>query len=280
MSKRSRKPPQHHNKLNVSLPKTLLDIIIPVFGKFDLLQKCLDAIPEAAKGISYNIILIDNCSPIKEEADAFYSDLDKNIVLLRNKQNVGFPRACNQGASRRNSPLILFLNSDVILHPDAINNMVKALDDPNVAVVGAKLLFSHGSPSGPEGRVQHVGLATNIRGEWEHLFIGWRPDNPKVLKVRDVLAVTGAALMTRRNLFMQLGGFDEIYGAGTYEDVDYCLKIRLLSKSVIVEQSATGEHYTNASAREYGIGFPLIQNRSIFMARWMNQYPWSAWVYA
>lgn len=277
MSKRSRKQlaPQHR----LVEVKTLVDIIIPVFGRFDLLQRCIDALPASANGILYKIILVDNCSPIKEEADKFYSQLDKNIIAIRNKKNLGFPRACNQGASKGKSPLIFLLNSDVILEPETLKNMVLAMDDPNVGVVGAKLIFPEGTQSGPENRIQHVGLATNIRGEWEHLFIGWKPDNPKALAVRDVLAVTGAALMTRRNLYAQLGGFDEIYGAGTYEDVDYCLKVRLLGKNVIIEQSAVGWHYTNASAREYGIGFPLLQNKSIFMARWMNQYPWTSWMY-
>ena len=271
MSKRSRKN-------NQSQFKELLSIIIPVHGRFDLLEQCLSALPEAAGDITYKVILIDNSSP-KEEADPFYAKLPNAFAVIRNKTNVGFPKACNQGARKSLSPLLFFLNSDVILKPGAISNMVKVLDDPNVGIVGAKLIFPHGTQSGPEGKVQHVGLATDIRGDWIHLFIGWNPDNAKVRRVRDVLAVTGAALMTRRSIYSQVGGFDEVYGMGTYEDVEYCMKVRLTGKNIIVEQSAVGEHWTNATARQYGIGFPLQQNKSIFMSRWMNKYPWSSWLH-
>lgn len=268
MSKRNRKQRRSN---------TLLDIVIPVYGRFDLLKLCLEAIPKAAQDISYQIILVDNNSP--EGADEFYGTTDS--IIVRNKENRGFPKACNQGAKHRlaDSPLIFFLNSDVILHPGAINNMVMAMDDPNVGIVGAKLLFPKDTPSGPEGRVQHVGLATNINGDFEHLFIGWKPDNPKVMKVREVLAVTGAAMMIRRSIFLSFGGFDEMFGNGTYEDVDLCLKVRLAKKDVIVEQSAVGWHYTNATVRQYGIGFPVMQNKSLFLSRWMNQYPWTSWMH-
>ena len=270
MSKRSRK--------NQSQPNELLSVIIPVHGRFDLLEQCLSALPDAARDVPYKVILIENASP-KEEADPFYARISSAFAVIRNKTNLGFPKACNQGARKALTPLLFFLNSDVILKPGAISNMVKALDDPNIGIVGAKLIFPHGTQSGPEGKVQHVGLATDIRGEWVHLFIGWNPDNAKVRAVRDVLAVTGAALMTRRSIYNQVGGFDEAYGVGTYEDVDYCLKVRLTGKNVIVEQAAVGEHWTNATARAYSLSFPLNQNKSIFMSRWINKYPWSAWLH-
>ena len=271
MSKRSRK--------NQSQPNELLSVIIPVHGRFDLLEQCLSALPDAAREVPYKVILIENASP-KEEADPFYARISSAFAVIRNKTNLGFPKACNQGARKALTPLLFFLNSDVILKPGAISNMVKSLDDPNIGIVGAKLIFPHGTQSGPEGKVQHVGLATDIRGEWVHLFIGWNPDNAKVRAVRDVLAVTGAALMTRRSIYNQVGGFDEAYGVGTYEDVDYCLKVRLTGKNVIVEQAAVGEHWTNATAVHYKVVFPLNQNKSIFMSRWINKYPWSLWLHA
>lgn len=260
-------------------PVSLVDIIIAVYGRFDLLKLCLESIPDAAKDISYHITLIDNNSPDQAEANMFYKELS-GIRVIQNKENIGFPRACNQGASLSKSPLLFFLNSDVILFEDAIKHLVMAMDNPKVGAVGMKLLFPPDVESGPEGKIQHVGLYTDINGMFQHLFIGWSPDNPKVLAVRDVLALTGAALMTRHEWYRKLGGFDEIYGGGTYEDVDYCMKLRLNEKDVIVEQKAMGYHYTNASANEYKIGFPIQQNKSIFEARWAGKYPYTEYLHA
>src|SRR3990167_6135126 len=149
-----------------AISSTLVDIITPVYGRFDLLKRCLESIPAAAKDISYHIILIDNNSPNKEEADVFYNEIkiQKNTRIVRNKGNLGFPKACNQAVRLSHSPLLFFLNSDVILFEDAIKNLVLAMDDPNSGAVGMKLLFPPDTESGPDGKAQHIGLYTNING--------------------------------------------------------------------------------------------------------------------
>ena len=271
--KRSYNKPQRIN--------TLLDIVLCVYGRFDLLDKCLKAIPDAANGITYSITLVDNNSPDKEEADNFYrsiSDNTQKIHIIRNKTNIGFPKACNQGAKKGTAPLIFQLNTDVILEPDSINKMVMALDDPEIGVVGMKLVFPDDALDlrqnphvRPAGKVQHVGLATNIRGDFFHIFLGWSPDHPKVNNVRETYAVTGAALMTRRSLWRKVNGFNEQYGLGTWEDVEYCIAVRQLGYNIIVETKALGTHYTNASAEKYGIPYPLDINRMMFMSRWSGK---------
>lgn len=274
MSKRKHKNQRTIQKpqVTISTSKTLVDITIPVFGRFDLLTRCLSAIPEAIGDLSYNLIIVDNNSP---EADKFYPV--EHATVIRNKENLGFPKACNIGVARKTSPLIFLLNSDVILQKDAIANAVKAIDNPKVGVVGMKLIFPSedlgtlDANIRPAGKVQHVGLVTNIRGNFYHIFIGWNPDHPKVLAVHEPYAVTGAALLTRRSIWNKIGGLNEVYGAGTYEDVDYCLSARDLGYNVVIEQSAIGIHYTGATAEFYKMGYPLNQNQMIFMSRWANK---------
>ena len=255
-------------------------IVIEVYGRFVLLEKCLDALPEAAGDISYNVVLVDNNSPEKGEADAFYARYPKATVI-RNKENLGFPRACNMGAKRKASPLLFFLNSDAIMHSRSIWHMVKAMDDPQVGVVGAKLLYPDDSkdPNRPAGKVQHVGHAIDISGRLDHIFMGWSPDHPKVLSMNEVVAVTGAAFMTRRNLFTRVGGFDESYGVGYYEDVDYCFSIAGLGFKIRVVQDAVGVHYTSATTNKYGIRAPMLLNQSIFMSKWGSKISWTDWQY-
>lgn len=262
--------------------KTLLDIIIPVHGRFDLLEMCLDALPSACGDITYTVIIVDNSSP-KSEADKFYSDR-KGVTVIRNKSNKGFPHACRQGANRGHSPLLLFLNSDVIMDTGSIDQMVRALDEKEIGIVGAKLLFPEfveglRTEIRPAGKVQHVGLMTNIRGEFVHAYVGWNADNPRVNQVREVYAVTGAALMTRRLVWKDVGGFDLKYGMGTWEDVDFCLSARDLGYNVIVEIKATGVHYTGATSEAYQIGYPYDQNRMIFMSKWGGVLNWTEYLH-
>lgn len=267
--------------------QSLVDIIIPVHNRFDILEDCLAAIPDAFDDISYKIILVDNGSETLD-AKNFYDQFvdDTNIIVTRNATNEGFPKACNKGFNKGSSPLVFFLNSDVIMENGSGVKLVKDLDDPTIGIAGMKLLFP--SPEEtmgagldmnirPPQKVQHVGLVTNIRGEIIHAMIGWSSDNPRVENVRDVMAVTGAALMTRRELYRTVGGFDEIYGVGTFEDVDYCLKIRRIPKNVIVDTKAVGTHYVGATAEKYKQAFPLNKNYQIFISRWRENLMHTDW---
>jgi len=260
--------------------ETSVDIVIAVYNRFDLLEQCLDSIPDAVGDTSYNIIIVDNNSD-KEERIKFYASRE-DIILIQNQENVGFPKACNQGAKRGSSPYIFFLNSDVILEPNSVNIMLQDMkDNPMLGIVGMLLVFPEYAGNGlnpnirPPNMVQHVGMDVTINGRWIHTFVGWNADNPKVLNSREVYAVTGAALLTKRQIWNTVGGFLEDYGGGTFEDVDYCMSVRDLGYNIIVETRAKGTHYTGATSEFHRIGFPIDKNRFLFMQRWSEKLQWS-----
>ena len=143
--------------------KPLVDIIIPVYGRFDLLSQCLEALPEAANGIEYQTILVFNGFPEKDKEDEAVKALPRNVISIRNVSNAGFPKACNIGVRTGDAPLIFLLNSDVILEPNSIDLLVKDLDDPEIGVVGAHLIFPEYAgglhqPIRPANKTQHIGL--------------------------------------------------------------------------------------------------------------------------
>lgn len=261
---------------------SLVDIIIPVLDKTDLLIQCLNSIPEAAKDISYQVIIVDNGSTsenIKQYRDFGKDKFGDKLHVLEQRKNTGFPTACNRGVRFGYSPLLFFLNDDVKLYPDSIDYLVRAMDEPTVGAVGMKLMFPLDSKvqGRPAGKVQHVGLSTNVRGEWIHNFIGWSPDNPRVLRIKESYAITGAALMTRRKLFHDAKGFNEGYGMGTYEDVDFCITIREMGYNILVEQKAMGEHFVGATALDKNIQFPLHENRNLLYSRWGQRLKYTEW---
>jgi len=283
MSKRNKKT----YKQMSFLPQTLVSIIIPVYRRFDILAKCLESLPAAFDEIDYEVIIIDNGSP-EDEKLLIYPELKKrpHYRIYEWTENRGFPKACNFGAKNASSPLIFFLNSDVIMSPHSGAKTVALLDDPQVGVAGMKLLFPKtvedvklNQQIRPSNMIQHIGVAVNIRGELHHVLSGWSADNPKVLKIRNVHMVTGAALMTRKPLFTKVGGFFEGYGMGCFEDCDYCLTVRKLGYNIVVDSSTYAIHYTGATSEGYQIQYPINQNKFLFMQRWMNQVSFSDWVY-
>jgi O-antigen biosynthesis protein len=272
-----------HNSHSVSSSKVDVDIVIAVHRRIDLLEKCLASIPEAVGDVSYQVIIFDNATP-PEEKNPLYAKLRNKpgFVLSENTTNLGFPMACNRGARRGNAPLIFFLNSDVILDPGSVKHLVDEMQDDTIGITGMKLVFPE-NPQGlnpnirPAGKIQHVGLMTNIRGEVVHAYMAWDEYHPKVMAMREVLGVTGAALMTRRSIWNKLGGFLEDYGMGTFEDIDFCMKCREANNNVVVVPLARGVHYTGATAEKYQLPYPLQMNQLLFMQRWAGKLPWTEW---
>lgn len=287
MAKRNRNRQQVRASVPTSkTPQSLVSVIIPVHGRMDLLERCLHALPDAFGELSYDIVIVDNDSP-KEEKNEFYPKLKgSGIRIFERSKNMGFPAACNFGASKTSSPYIFFLNSDVILAPKSAETTFKIFDDAKIGIAGMKLVFPESvdeeglrSDIRPSNRVQHVGIAVNVRAETFHILSGWDANHPKVRNIHDAYMVTGAALWIRKNLFMQAGGFFEGYGLGTFEDCDLCMMIRQMGYGIGLDTSVYGIHYTGATSEKYNIGYPIQQNRLIFMQRWGQSLLQTDWIY-
>lgn len=284
MSKKykNRFPVQQKRPQQPKVRSALVDIVIPVLGRFDLLEKCLNALPEAADGIDYNVFIFDNASK-PEDKVKFYTQLhDERIYILESEQNIGYPRACNEATKVGNSPLVLQLNDDVILEPGSLRLLCMEMDDPTVGVCGMKLKFPDdvgelNSSIRPAGRLQHICLSINIRGEIHHPFMAWDINHPKVNALKNVWGVTGAALMTRRHLWNKVGGYDIAYGLGTFEDASLCMSIRELGYNIITCPRALGTHYTGATAESQKIAYPLRQNYLTFLSKWQSKLQWEDW---
>lgn len=282
-----------------------LDIVIPVYGRPDLLQKCLSALALAAFDVNYRLFVVDDASPDQTQMDAIYSTLNGTSKVVKNRQNSGFPATANRGAAMGKAKSILFLNSDVEIKGGAIRKMLNALwatnspegmldpaPDAPVGVVAPKLIFPDGyDQSRPAGKVQHAGMAFNTMGKPIHVNIGWSVDHPKVNIARSMQCVSGACLMARRETWNAvtksyketgdptLGGFNEIYGMGTFEDIELCLAARSHGYKVVYEPAAVGTHHVGASSDMQGKEYPMQRNESIFRARCGHLVVWDEWLY-
>lgn len=265
-----------------------LDIVIPVYGQADLLTRCIQALPEAANGISCRLFVVDDCGPEQEQLREVYRSLNGNSRVIRNQANSGFPKTVNNGVNAGNSPLILLLNSDCILKPGAIREMVREFDNPQVGVAGPKLLFGD-NRWGQSGKVQHAGIARNVAGQLVHINLGWAADNPRVNERREMQMLTGACLMTRREVWRKItnqyhnfgdpttGAMNEVYDKGSYEDVEYCLAARSMGYKVVYQPKAVGLHYVGASVIAANGAFPLNRNAMIFGARCGHIVEYDEW---
>jgi O-antigen biosynthesis protein len=211
-----------------------VSVIIPLRDRVDLLRGCLRSLRRTGRDdIEY--VLIDNGS----REPATHRVLDRlrqrrGVKVLTWPGAFNFSALCNAGARQATGEYLLFLNNDTeVLTADWRERMVGLAARPDVGVVGALLLY-------PDQTIQHAGLFADAQGRWVHAGRG-RPA-AELRGVSVVPGVTGACLMVRRDLFAELGGFDETLPL-TYSDVDLCRKAQQRGLKCVVTPHARFLHY-------------------------------------
>lgn len=210
----------------------ILDVVVVTFESAAHVRGCLEALP--ARG---RVVVVDNASS-DGSADLAAA---LGAEVLRNPDNRGFAAGANQGARRGAADAILFLNPDAVVAPEDLSRLHATLAaDSQVAIVAPRLLRADGSaqrgwwplPSPAETWREALGL----RRLWP---VRLGPDGAAPF-------VVGACLLVRRDVFEQLGGFDEafwLYG----EEADLCRRARDAGWQVRYVGAATARHVGGAS---------------------------------
>lgn len=240
----------------------LVSVIIPTFNKWAYTSKCLQKLAQNTSDVPYETIVVDNAStdPTRESL----TRLGQPLRTKLNDSNLGFAKACNQGAAMARGKYLLFLNNDTEPQPGWLQAVVRAAEaDPSVAVVGSKLLF-------PDGTVQHggVGFAYAEPFPISPYHLDYRQPAAGSDEVRELEAVTGACLLTRADVFNAVGGFDEGYLNG-YEDVDFCLKVRATGGRIIYTPDSVVIHHESVSDGRF---LKALENIELLHRRWMGRF--------
>lgn len=250
----------------------LASVIIPVYNGLAYTRQCLQALRSNTSGVTYEVyevMVINNAST--DGTGEYLHRLRPDVRVLTNQTNLGFAKACNQGARAARGQYLVFLNNDTIPQPGWLTAMVAvARRCPCIGVVGSKLLY-------PDGRVQHAGVV--IRQEHpigtRHIYRGYPASAPQVNKERDFQVVTGACMLVRRSVFEQLNGFDEGY-INSYEDVDFCLRVRQAGWRVVYTPRSVLFHYESATE---GRHLKDVENFQRLNAQWAGKIKADAHLY-
>ena len=202
--------------------RPLVSVVIPTKDQPGLLQLCLNSLL-GATDYNYQVILVDN-GTTDPEALAYLDTAAQHplVQVLSAPGPFNFSALCNAGAKEANGELLLLLNNDIeIITADWMAEMARQAWRPEVGCVGAKLLY-------PDGRVQHGGVLMGVGGIANHAHHAfYRKQSGYAAKLtnhQNFLAVTGACLMLRTELYESLGGLDEVNLPVAYNDVDLCLR--------------------------------------------------------
>ncbi len=241
-----------------SRPKRICSIIIPVHNKASLTRQCLNSLlGERDSLVQREIIVVDDgSSDLTPELLRAY---DRQIAVVRNETAQGFAGACNAGAAIATGDYVVFLNNDTIPQPRWLDALVDYIEDrPKCAMVGSKLLF-------PNDTIQHAGVVFGLDRYPHHIYAGFPADHPATNVSRRLPAVTAACCLIRKEIWLEMGGFDRAFLNG-WEDVDLCLRIGLAgheihycAESVIYHFESTSRDLRSPREKE---------NRQLFAERW------------
>ena len=220
----------------------LLTIMIPTRDRVDLLRACIDRLAEAAGGVRFEILVVDNQSTDPETLAYLDKLIDAGHQVVSYPHDFSFARQINLGVLHARGDLLLILNNDALArNDDWLLRMMEHAQRPEVGLVGAKLMFPDDQRG---GRPQHEGIVVGMAGLAYNIDLGGYMGMDQF--VRDCSSVTAACVMMRTSVLFAVGGMDEQLRVA-YNDVDLGLRTSEMGYRVVYTPHAVLEHPESAS---------------------------------
>ncbi|HEY0603079.1 MAG TPA: glycosyltransferase family 2 protein [Herpetosiphonaceae bacterium] len=238
-----------------------VSIIIVTYGSAGRIDACLDALDRLQSQPAHEIIVVDNASP--DDTVSRIRARRSGVQLLAEAENWGFAGGVNRGVAAASGQYIALLNPDAVARPDWLDELIAPFADPTIGVTGSKVLDG-------KGRIQSIGallavplLLTSHRGENE-------ADTGQYDTPADVWGVHGAAMAFRRELWAQLGGFDEGYFPAYLEESDFCERAHRAGYRVVTAPRSVVNHAESSSTGKFSAEFYYyyLRNRLRFAVKW------------
>jgi GT2 family glycosyltransferase len=247
----------------------LVSIIIPTKNNRRILNRCIQSIQKYTSYKNFEIIIIDNNST-DPSTKSYYQSLP--YTVLDYKDSFNFSKMNNYAVKHAKGDFLLFLNDDTkVLEPDWLQEMIGVCSQNDVGAVGAKLVYS-------DNTIQHAGIVILETGAGFHPFQQLLQDSDRYFNfinvMRDCSAVTGACLMTKKEIFTKVNGFDDDFDL-YYGDADLCLRIIDSGYHVVYAPSAKllhdGSHSIKTSLSSlapHPVAHFAVENHFQFIKKW------------
>ena len=250
-----------------------IDVVIVNWNTSDHLEHCLASLQRCVE--LGQVVIVDNASTDDSLDVAEESIRALKATVIRNESNVGFGRACNQGAARCRASYVLFLNPDTRVRADSLEKVTAFFESPagsTYAICGVRMTDPEGHwaiPGGPFPSLRLVlGNVTRLNRIAPRLFPA-RHSSP-THGSGPIDHVIGAFLAIRRSVFEALGGFDQRYFI-YYEEVDLCLRARDSGWGSFHIEDGDVVHIGNVSTQQ------IMGRRLFYSLRSRHQYAARHW---
>jgi GT2 family glycosyltransferase len=236
----------------------LVSVIIPTFNRKDDLLLCLNSLKNSTYP-NLEIIVVDNAS-----TDGTYNAVKQifpDVKIVINDRNLGVTGGRNRGAIESRGDYLLFLDHDMIVDKQMIEELLKAVRvDPKIGIAGP-IIYYYDEPS----KVWAAGTSISM-------LTGKISFNDKVTNTKHFeVQVIPATIIVKREVLDKVGLFDETFFA-TYEDTDFCFRIRKAGYKVVCVPEAKAWHKIPIDSKSQELrllsrSYYIARNRIIFMKK-------------
>ncbi|WP_346895285.1 glycosyltransferase [Clostridium sp. UBA7503] len=246
----------HINSIKINAFKT--SIIILTYNNLDYNKICIESIRKYTKNNNYEIIVVDNNS---KDGTVEWLKEQKDIKVIYNKENLGFPKGCNQGINIANGEEILLLNNDTIVAPGWLENLKECLYSSEY--IGAVGPVTNSCPNYQSIPISYASVEEMIEFAEKYNY-----SEPK--KWEERLRLIGYCMLIKKEVIDKVGLLDEIFTPGNFEDDDYSLRMRKAGYKLMLCKNSFIHHFGSASFEKISKEFSelLIRNRKKFFEKW------------
>ena len=251
------------NSINADFKKNYpaVDIVICSRNNKDITSQCIDSLL-ASSYPNYKIILVDDYST--DDSADFLEKKYPNIILIRNKKNLGTAKTRNVGINLSDGKYIITMDNDATISSEWILKMVELMEsDESIGQAVGKILFFD-----DRQRIAAAGGSMYYRGKGYDIGFG-EPDNGQYNQIRQVLYACTASSIIRRSALNQVGGFCDVYFHG-YDDTDFSLLLNIAGYKVLYLPEIISYHMVSKTVNQT-IGkkraYYAIRNRLLIMFR-------------
>ena len=250
-----------------------LSVIIVNYNVKYFLEHCLLSVVRASEGLEVEIFVVDNMS--SDGSVDMVSQRFPNIILIANKDNIGFAKANNQAVDRAKGKYILYLNPDTIVPEDCFSKCIEYMDaNENVGALGCRLIDGKGQflpeskrgfPNAQVAFFKIVGLSSIFKTSkiFNQYHLGYLPE----FETNEVEVLVGCFMFCRKSVIDQVGSFDTdyfMYG----EDIDLSYRIKMAGFKNIYFPETTVIHYKGESTKKGSLNYvQLFYQAMIIFAR-------------
>ena len=239
--------------------RPVASIVIPAWNAWDHTRRCLQSL-HSTLGPSDQVVVVDNGSTDgTREALAGYLWVE----VVANDENRGFAGGCNDGAANARGDVVVFLNSDTIVPAGWLDELLAPFDRNDVGAVGPcsdNVSGRQRTPAVPDPD-EDPRAFFEFAEEWRTIHSG---------RTSDAGRLTGFCLAVRKAVFDELGGFDERFEIGGFEDDDLCRRVRQRDLRLLISHGSFVHHRAHASFDANDVDWRTTQqeNRVRFEEKW------------